>query len=292
MEKIIDKLLYDKLVISGGGSKGYIMLGSLHYSHELGLINNIKEYWGVSVGSLIATFLIIGISPMDIFFILYEQGLIGIGDADLTLDSLFSRLGLYPIETFGNKIRLLINKYYGKVPTFLEFYTKTGKSLNIIGTNIDEMKSEIFNYKNSPNMSIIDALEISCDIPYIFTKKIYNGINYMDGGFVNEFPIDEADSGDKKILGIWIKSCNSTGNSYFDNIYRPMIATLTELQRLRMKGLSKKCDIITIDSPLLGFTDLNPDRKTKIEMFSNGYKKTEEFFTNKFMNGWDLELEI
>lgn len=288
------KINYKKLVISGGGSKGYIMLGALHYADELGLIDDIKEYWGVSVGSLIATFLIVGVKPIDIFYILFKHGLINASDAEISLDSIFSGVGLFPIESLGNKIRGLLRVYYPfPTPTFLEFYRKTGKSLNIVGTNLKTMSSEIFNYKNTPNMSIIDALEISCDIPCIFTKKVYNGIDYMDGGFVNEFPIDEADKNNKdKVLGVWIKSCDSSGNTYFDNVYKPIIACMSELQRLRMKDLSENCDCIIINSSVLGFTDLNPDKSSKLEMFSTGYKKSIDFFTELFMDGWETEISI
>ena len=46
---------YDSICLSGGGSKGIILLGSLYYFYDKKIINfeKIKYYSGTSIGSLI-----------------------------------------------------------------------------------------------------------------------------------------------------------------------------------------------------------------------------------------------
>ncbi len=45
-----------------------------------------------------------------------------------------------------------------------------------MGTNVDAEEGVVFNYENHYCMSVIDAIEISCDLPLFFTPKIYNGV--------------------------------------------------------------------------------------------------------------------
>ena len=66
------------------------------------------------------------------------------------------------------------------------------------------MRGECFNVDNCPDMKVSVAIEISCDLPYIFTKKKYNGNVYVDGGFINNYPINLADDYTSRVLGICV----------------------------------------------------------------------------------------
>ena len=45
---------YQSLVLSGGGPKGIIQLGMLNVYHHLGELDNIQNYVGTSIGSVIS----------------------------------------------------------------------------------------------------------------------------------------------------------------------------------------------------------------------------------------------
>lgn len=49
------------LVLSGGGTKGYEMLGSLKYLEKIGYLDKIETFYGTSIGSIISFFLAIGL---------------------------------------------------------------------------------------------------------------------------------------------------------------------------------------------------------------------------------------
>ena len=70
MQPITD---FDTLVLSGGSSKGILILGALQYAQDNFLLNKINKYIGTSVGSIICFLLLIGYTPIEImiYFIFY-----------------------------------------------------------------------------------------------------------------------------------------------------------------------------------------------------------------------------
>jgi predicted acylesterase/phospholipase RssA len=55
---------------------------------------------------------------------------------------------------------------------------------------------KIFNYKNTPDMTLYDAIRFSISTPILFKKREYNGETYIDGGCSNNFPIQYATKGE------------------------------------------------------------------------------------------------
>ena len=57
---------YDTLVLSGGSSKGLVILGALQYGYDNYLLNEIETYIGTSAGAITCFLLAIGYSPLEI----------------------------------------------------------------------------------------------------------------------------------------------------------------------------------------------------------------------------------
>jgi predicted acylesterase/phospholipase RssA len=64
---------YDTLVLSGGGIKGFCLLGGVQAAFDLGLLKNIDTYVGTSVGAMIGYLLAIGYTPIEIIVSLYTN---------------------------------------------------------------------------------------------------------------------------------------------------------------------------------------------------------------------------
>lgn len=268
-----------RLVISGGGPRGIGILGGLHYIYEKGGLDKITEYWGTSIGSVIILLLSIGYTPFEIFhklFVLEEFA------SATDLQSVLETSALCPIEILGDRVkefmREKLRNRFGKDcdPTFFDLYIHTKKRINIIGTNTSTMRGECFNVDNYPLMKISDAIEISCDLPYLFTKKLYNDQIYVDGGFINNYPIDMADDGIHYILGISASASQNEktpATDFVGWIYRLLYIPIMELYRQKLDKLSEKCIHveITVD---VGLIDISVSQKKKIEAFSSGYQQT------------------
>lgn len=294
-----------RLVLSGGGSKGVAILGGLHYLYENDKLNDIEEYWGTSIGSLISLLLLIGYTPFEAFHEFFMQ--------DNFIDNLnnstfYEKFALCPIELFGEKIKTFITKKLNdenKDPTFMDLYTIFNKKLNIIGSNTDTMEGVCFNVYSHPFMKVIEAIEISCDLPFIFTKKEYDGNTFVDGCFINNYPINLADDGMHGCLGICVTGDMKPvfANDYIGWLYRLVHMPIKELYRERIKNKSDKVTHIEIYIDYISLLELSPSNKNKIKLFTDGFKQTkgvmvelkarEELHNQKFgytVKDWEKDI--
>jgi predicted acylesterase/phospholipase RssA len=279
---------YKTLVLSGGGSKGLVHLGTLEFLWQMGYLENINNYWGVSIGSIISLFLVFGYTPYEVFRLFFQKGILRFGDITT------GYTGLMPIESIGTRIIELLDFKITRQTTFSELYKINNKTFNVIGCcrNCElNDKLQVFNYKLTPDMPVIDAIEISCALPFIFTEKIYNDYRYIDGCFVNDLPIDLAyDNGDKDILAVWVKSDGKMAYSILNDIYELLTIPMNQMQLIRNKNIP--VELIEIDSPGSGFSDLNPDKKRQVEMWGEGYRAAENHYIEKNLNGWCLDFDL
>ena len=198
-----------------------------------------------------------------------------------------------PIEIFGKKVRQFIEKKMGTGadPTFFDLYKKYGKNIHIMGANTTTMKGECFDINTSPFMKVIDAIEISCDLPYIFTKKIYNNQTYVDGSFINDYPVNLADNGKDECLGICVfGNTNISKNDYIGWIYRLLYMPIMELHRERVNRLSKKVTNIEIVVDGISIIDITPNKKKKINLFSTGYRQARKYFYDLIENIYNYDV--
>lgn len=273
--------MYEKLVLSAGGSKGLNILGGLDYIYTFhDKLENIKEYWGTSVGSVISLLLLIGFTPFEIFhkFYIFEKFL----EPKLGFDN----FGLCNIEDFGNLLKQIVIEKIGYNPTFGDLYRDFNKKLFIMGTNVDLAEGVLFNTETHDSMFVIDAIEISCDLPLIFTRKVYQGHTYTDGALINDYPIDLADDFESKVLGIYIQQkVNPT--TYLHWIYKLIYIPMQELHRKRISEISDKCTSIEIEceGDSTDLLQLYPSKKVQIQMFCDGYTQVERYF-------WQLDYTI
>jgi hypothetical protein len=68
--------------------------------------------------------------------------------------------------------------------TLLESYQKYNCVLGISVTNITNNKLEVLTYKTDPDLSIAEAVAMSCSIPLLFTPYSYKNNLYIDGDTV------------------------------------------------------------------------------------------------------------
>lgn len=276
------------LVFSGGGLKCICYIGILKYLEEYNILKNIKAISSTSGGSIFALCIILGYSYNDLLELIIKLDFEKV--RDISSDSLidfFTNLGI----DSGNKliylIKLFIIKKYGKNSeniTFIELYKKTKINYTITGTCLNTKSIEYFNYQNTPNMSIIQALRISFSIPLIYSKVNYNNKLYVDGGIVNNFPINIFLNNLEETLGFYICGGNDNNNENLDNItidkyILSIVRTLTN--NIEINNISKYSNnivVIRTNNSFINFT-LNEDEKN--EIINIGYNSIKEYFEKK-----------
>jgi NTE family protein len=182
--------MFDSVVISGGATKGYVATGVL--SKYIKEIENVHTYVGCSVGAVIVSLLSMGASVPDIYRIGLAShchtptGVQWIG----AVTTFFTKLGLIVNNTYLDEVERYVMERYGSIPTLLELYNITGKRLLICATAAIAKKRVVFSYQSHPDLTIIEALQMSIRMPIIFSPIYFENDLYIDGGMRCHFPID------------------------------------------------------------------------------------------------------
>jgi patatin-like phospholipase/acyl hydrolase len=120
---------FDAVVLSGGGIKGLLTLGALHYHYMKGDFDMkyVHTYVGTSIGSDINLLLVCGYTPLEIFIKIYEiENFFDVTDCNNIWD-MSTFMGLMDINNFMSKIEKMVENVFGCVPTLQELYNMTQK---------------------------------------------------------------------------------------------------------------------------------------------------------------------
>lgn len=205
------------LVLSGGGAKGFMHIGVLKVLEEEGIPVDIIV--GTSIGSLIGGIYAIGYTADELEKIVQRQ------KWDEMLSNDVSRLYLSPQDQalkqrylfslpFNKEKKLslpagviraqnVLNEFCGitaNVPIDADF-TKLPIKFACIATNIENGDEEVLDHGFLPT-----AMYSSMAIPGVFMPGEHDGKLLVDGGAVNNFPVDVAKKmGADIIIGVDIR---------------------------------------------------------------------------------------
>ena len=181
--------MFSHLVLSGGGLHGLCILGVLSTVR----IEKITTISGSSVGALIGTLLCVA-SVDEIMSYANPSTLDLFDDDSIDLANIIEHFGLIdPSKLISFISSIFEKKLIIKEPTFQQLYESCNIKLTISGTNVSKHTPEYFNYINTPEMSVLKAIEISISIPLIFKQVIHNGDVYADGCLMKMLPTDSLD---------------------------------------------------------------------------------------------------
>ena len=192
------------LVISGGGINGLGFLGIIKYLSENDLIKDINHYIGTSAGSIISFLMNIGYSYSEIYEFCCHFNFAKVMD-NINLNCFLEKYGLEDTSKMYYILkRLCENKNFDSNITFLELYEKTNIKLTITGACISNSKLYYFNYETFPNMKVLLAIRISSTIPLVFIPIVFEDKLWLDGGLINNYPINYCENDISNTLGLSI----------------------------------------------------------------------------------------
>ncbi len=80
---------------------------------------------------------------------------------------------------------------FRELQTIREYFPELNiKNICLTGTNYTDQKLEVFSIEKTPDMPIDVAVRISMSIPWAFKSVMYNGKEYVDGGCLNNYPME------------------------------------------------------------------------------------------------------
>ena len=181
------------LVISGGGPNSIISLGILkQLSEELFWnINDIKTIYATSAGSLIAILLILKFDIDTISNYILNRPWQEVYTIDISqFVDIYKNKGLY-----GNNITEIFFKPFFDSKDILltitlkELFEYSEIELHVFSLEINEFKIIDISHKTHPNLSVLTAIHMSIAIPVIITPICLEDKCYIDGGMINNYPL-------------------------------------------------------------------------------------------------------
>ena len=280
------------LVISGGGISGLGIIGILKYLNEKNLLVNIDNYIGTSVGSIICFFLSLDFNINELIEFVCNFDFSKILD-NLDIDNLFDKWGFSNSEKLEYLIMRMIQiKNINSDITFKEHFELTGKNLIITGTCLNESKAYYFNHERNPNMKILLAICISCAVPVVFEPIKYDDKLWLDGGIIDNYPINYFEDEIDFTLGITVtekyfeKKKNDINelNDFLLSIFKCGSYVFQNYMIDKFKD-----NTIKLTNDISSFGNFKLDEKERIKMVEYGYVEANK--QNEILEQFFIEDE-
>jgi predicted acylesterase/phospholipase RssA len=283
---------YDSIILSGGGTKGFCTLGALQYIYDNNLLSNkVNHYIGTSVGSIISYLLAIGFTPIEIVVYICSNNVF---ENLLTNFSQLSNLwsGIYDYSSITKHCENMTLTKLDYIPTLKQLKDNFDKELIICSYNLTKHKREYISYLNYPDLSCLQAIRMSSSIPFIFNECINNSDEYIDGGVIDNYPINILKSEKFKntnSIGINLDDFKNSDLEEENNTnYGKILKLINKMYNIIMiptkenKEYNIEIDTITINTSIK-FYNFSISHTKKLELFSYGYNCAKHYFDNKIL---------
>lgn len=277
--EIASQYNFNTIILSGGGSKGFAMLGALQYMYDRGYMDHVLNFAGTSIGGIIAYLLIIGMTPIEIVVYLCKHK---ITDRlkHFNLVAMLQRQGAINFSIISDALEKLTIEKVGYLLTMKDIPKRFNKKLVVTTYNLTENKVEYLSDENYPDLPCLTALKMTASIPFIFEEVKYFNKYYIDGGILENFPIEYFDKDNNVIFGVNLRSIdifNPESNiaQYFMKIIQIPLNKWTEN---RVNNASKRCKILEIQLDNMEITKFDVNNHEKLELFSKGYELNKNYF--------------
>jgi NTE family protein len=233
------------LVLSGGGARGLAHAGVLKALDELEI--PISSLSGTSSGAMVAVLYAAGISPEEMISIVKKSKLFKIGELS------FDMKGLLKTRAFKKIVQDNI-----KVKTFEEL----NLPVTVCSTDFTNAQTTFFN-----SGTLLEPLVASCAIPLIFSPVILNGNVMVDGGLLNNLPVEPLIGKCRHIIGV---HANPLG-TFKGTRFKGMLERCFQMAIMNnTKTKSVACDLFLEPKELSKYSVFDTDHAR--EIFNIGYQ--------------------
>ena len=274
------------LVLSGGAFLGLSFIGAYKYLKKKKLLNNIKSYSGCSFGSIIAFLINIDIEYNILIDFLMEFKLDDI--CDINKFDLLLNYGFESGDLIIDKIIEIIKiKNISPDITFKQLYELTNKKLYINTICLNNYEVIYNSIDNIPDMKILLAIRMSISIPIIFNPVIYENKYYIDGGLIDNIPIEpfKEDMSNTLIIKLSFFKKNNDINNFNDYLITILKCIFyNSVKNINIENNYKNYNIIDINTNELTNINFDFSNNNKKKIFNYGFKCTKNYYLNVYCN--------
>lgn len=274
---------YNTIVLSGGATKGFGLVGSLQYLLDIQILPHIHKFVGTSIGAILSYLVCIGYSPIEIMIISCQKKIFE-KMTQIDILNVMNGNGAVSFHIFQELLEKLTIEKIKRYITLRDLYVKYGKELICCTYNMTLQKPEYISYKTHPDLNCITALRMSANLPFIFETFCYDDYKYVDGGIADNFPIGQVEP-DDLVLGVRTQKILSKdpNRKEEENVLKQFLSMLTipigRVEDIQMSlQQNKHVDIISIPIPSYLCFSLNLTNTEKFDLFSIGYETTKKYF--------------
>lgn len=263
------------LVLGPGGVKGLKVLGFLTALEDANFLSEVTTFCGVSVGAMISLLLISGYTIREVitnavlldFFSEIEN---------FSLDSSLERMGLISSEPFKKVLSDLVFSKFHVIPTLKGLQTFTGKTLVTTTLNVTDEEPLMLNPVEHPEVSCVDAVMFSLNIPFVFYQLKYEDKICVDGALANPYPVDYLDNRETRVLGVYLKTASSPEVNSTMSYYQKMLNSVMEQRRRSIiQHSSDKCVHVCLEVGVSSTFKMSIQEKADIIV--EGLKQGQDF---------------
>ncbi|RKS53720.1 NTE family protein [Gillisia mitskevichiae] len=237
------------LVLSGGGARGVAHIGALKAFEERGV--QITHISGTSAGAIVGAMYAAGNPWQDIFKFFKEIPIFNYRRYAINKPGFIDTLKFYKdLEGFFKK----------------DDFASLEKKLFVTATNLIDGKIKIFS-----SGELIKPVLASASFPGVFTPiSIEKGV-YIDGGVLNNFPIEPLIPICNKIIGVFVNPLETIQIEDLNHSYQILNRSLQISLGNQSLYKFKHCDFVISPAGLTKFGIF--DLKTLDAIFEIGYRE-------------------
>lgn len=297
---------YNILAISGGGVSGVAYIGVFKKLEEL--INkrklleknkefkkehckipliNINTICAVSVGSVFSLIYLLQFTYIEMLEEVLKKNFEQL--KDIKIMNFVTKFGLDTGDNFIHWLKeLMKKKELDTEITLLKFYEKTNVDFQIMATNLNKYCYKKFNYLDTPDVKVLDAIRMSISIPFVFTTNEFQGDIYVDGGLIDNYPINLFKDCLDKVLGFKLVNHGELETHELDHkidnleqfIYHVLSCYSIQKEKHTSRIIDfKKCTVYIHTENITQSINFNLTAKEKHNLIEIGYKITDKFFS-------------
>lgn len=240
------------LALSGGGARGFAHFGVLKALEELGV--EVHVISGTSAGSIVGAFHAFGFEVDEAKHLVAKTNLFKI------VWPAFSWKGVFSMS----RSEEIFKKHFPN-----DDFAATKIPLYITATNLNTGRPEVFSQG-----AIVKPMMASCCIPFIFDPVRINREVYVDGGLVNNLPVEAIRDQCDIVIGVNVSPVLKEDK---------LGGTKKMIERISMVSLNAnvaksklKCDLIIEPKSLREYGTF--DIKKAAEIYDIGYQSTHHIF--------------
>ena len=298
----------NKLAFSGGAIKGVAYVGVFKkievLIHERILaessdnfdsekcdipIFNIKTICAVSVGSIFSLIYLLKYTYAEML----EEVLTRKFDSlkDIRIMNFVSKYGLdsgaYLISWIES---LMKRKNVDPSITMKDLYELTNVDFQVMATNLNKYCYKKFNYIDTPDIKVLDAIRMSISVPFLFTINEFEGDIHVDGGLIDNYPIRMFDKDLDNFLGFKLINHGEMDNHNVDEriddiesyIYHILSCYVVQKEKHTTRTEDyKNCTVYIHTEDITQSVNFSLTAIEKNRLIDIGYKSVTNFFNNK-----------